>query len=178
MAIKTGANYDSIIFTIHKGGISMINGIHHVAISTPDLKATVKFFTEALGGKLVMESEWPQGSEMLDKVIGLKDSAAQMAMLRINNAHIEVFEFSSPEPRPGDPNRPVCDHGYTHLCLEVKDIDAEVERLEKHGMTFFAKPPSAEELGMDMRAIYGRIPDGNIIELMEIMPECSLPIRL
>ncbi len=155
----------------------MIKGIHHVAISTPDLEATVKFFTEALGAKLVMESEWPKGSALIDNIIGMEDSAARQAMLRLGNAHIEVFEYSSPTPRPVDPNRPACDHGYTHFCLDVEDIDAEVERLEQYGMTFFAKPPPAEELG-GIRAVYGRGPDGNIIELQELMPDCPFPIRL
>jgi len=156
----------------------MINGIHHVAVSTPDLDTTVKFFREALGAELVMESAWEQGSDLIDEIVGLKDSAAKQAMLRLGNAHIEVFEYSSPTPRPVDPNRPACDHGYTHFALDVTDIEAEMERLKQHGMTFFKDPaPPADGLG-GMRAVYGRGPDGNIIELQELLPECELPIRL
>lgn len=40
---------------------------------------------------------------------------------------VELFEFLSPAPRAGDPERPVCDHGITHICFDVRDLDADVE---------------------------------------------------
>ena len=48
-------------------------------------------------------------------------------MLRAGNAHIELFQYVSPEPAPLDAKRPVCDHGITHICLDVVDVDAEYE---------------------------------------------------
>jgi catechol 2,3-dioxygenase-like lactoylglutathione lyase family enzyme len=81
---------------------------------------------------------------------------------------IEFFQYSSPEPKPIDPGRRVCDHGYTHICFEVQDIDQEFERLRNAGMKFHSPPPKGDPGGL--RAIYGRDPDGNVVELMEILP--------
>ena len=74
------------------------------------------------------------------------------------------------EMRGDDPPRQPYHRGYTHFALDVVDIDAEYQRLSENGMTFHAPPPSREEMGGSaLRAIYGRDPDGNIIELQEIV---------
>ena len=93
-------------------------------------------FPSISGFEEVFETGWESGTELFDKIVGLKDSAAKVVMLRAGNTHIELFEYSSPGPQPGDPNRPVCDHGYTHICFDVVDIDFEYERLKKAGMIF------------------------------------------
>ena len=99
-------------------------------------------------------------------------------MLRGGNLYLEVFQYVSPEGRPGDPDRPVSDHGYTHFCLDVVDIDAEHERLSAAGMRFPNPPPPAGAVGGGaIRAIYGRDPDGNVIELQEIL-DPDYPRRL
>jgi len=151
----------------------MIRGIHHTAISTPNLERLVQFYRDLLGFEEVLSSEWERGAERADKITGLRDSAARLAMLKLGNACIELFEYSSPPPRPGDPARPACDHGITHLCLDVRDIEAEYERLKAAGMTFHCPP-----LNMGgVSATYGRDPDGNIVELLEVK-DSSNPIAL
>jgi catechol 2,3-dioxygenase-like lactoylglutathione lyase family enzyme len=94
-------------------------------------------------------------------------------MLRLGNAMIELFEFRSPTPRVGDPERPVCDHGITHICLDVSNVDAEYERLRGAGMRFHCRP---QDLGA-VRTTHGRDPDGNVIELQEVMDPSS-PVAL
>ncbi|HJP36347.1 MAG TPA: VOC family protein, partial [Gammaproteobacteria bacterium] len=69
--------------------------------------------------------------------------------------------------------RPVCDHGITHLCLQVSDIDAEYERLKAAGMVFHC-PPQA--VGDAIHATYGRDPDGNVVELLEISGASDMSI--
>ena len=151
----------------------MINGIHHVAISTPNLNRLVDFYKNVLGFEIVYETSWEK-REIIDQIVGLKNSAARSVMLRAHNTHIELFEYSAPEPVPGDPNRPVCDHGYTHLCFDVNDIDAEYERLLEGGIRFHTPPPKSDQLGSGkIRATYGRDPDGNVIELQEVLDQNS-----
>ena len=48
--------------------------------------------------------------------------AAGFAMLEAGSARLEIFEFSSPTPKPSGPNRPVCDHGFTHVGFTVDDV--------------------------------------------------------
>ena len=114
----------------------MIRGIHHTAISTPNLERALAFYRDLLGLQPIAEFAWPKGTEVADRITGLRDSAARVAMLKAGNAIVELFEYESPSPQPGDPQRPVADHGYTHLCFDVTDLDAEYERLRAAGMVF------------------------------------------
>ena len=145
----------------------MIRGIHHVAVSTPDLDRIVSFYRDVIGAEIVYEGGWSQGSDVIDEIVGMKNSACRQAMLKLGNAYLEFFEYTSPKGRPGDPERPACDHGYTHFCIDVTDIDTEYERLRKAGVKFNCPPPDFG--GGPIRATYGRDPDGNLIEIQEIL---------
>ena len=143
----------------------MLKGIirvHHIAISTPDLERLVAFYRDVLGFEVIEEFDWEKGDQAADQVTGLKDSAAKAVMLKGGSFHLEIFEFQSPPPKPVDPNRPVCDHGLTHFSFEVTDVQAVYDRLKKAGVRFNCPP---EKLGGLGTAIYGRDPDGNVIEL-------------
>ena len=141
----------------------MIKGIHHTAISTGDFERALAFYRDLLGFEMVSELNWPAGVELADAITGLEGSAARSAMLRTSNSSIELFEFLSPAPKPGDPNRPVCDHGITHIAFEIDDLDAEYDRLKAAGMRFHCPP---QNLGVS-RVTYGRDPDGNVLELWQ-----------
>jgi catechol 2,3-dioxygenase-like lactoylglutathione lyase family enzyme len=141
----------------------MMMRFHHAAISTPDLDRAVRFYTEVIGCQEAWTFSWASGSAEADALTGLNDSAANAAMLKLGDSYLEIFEFSSPTPAPGDPQRPVCDHGITHICLQVQDLHAEYERLKAAGMEFHC-PPITQESGY---VIYGRDPDGNVVELLE-----------
>jgi glyoxylase I family protein len=149
----------------------MIKGVHHFALSTGNLKRLLQFYCDALGFELVVEMGWERGTELgavCDGVVGLRDSTAKAAMVSKGGVIVEMFEFSAPDPKPIPTDWKVCDHGYTHLCIEVEDIDAEYERLKNSGMTFHAPP--RKEPANGMRAVYGRDPDGRVIEILEIFP--------
>ena len=145
----------------------MIIGIHHVSITTTDIDRLCQFYIDAFGFEEVSRGGWEPGNETTDSIVGLRGSSAKSAFLRAANLLIEVFEYQTPVGEPNVPNRPVNNAGYTHFCLSVTDIDAEVERLEGLGMTFHAPVPQAEDMGGTMRAMYGRDIDGNIIEIIE-----------
>lgn len=151
----------------------MIRGIHHVAISTPDIERLLGFYRDLLGFKEVQRVEWPAGSEQIDRIVGLRDSAAKQVMLKAANACIELFEYRQPEPKPMNPRRPVCDHGHTHLCLDVVDIDSVYERLRAAGTEFHCPP---QRMG-SVCATYGRDPDGNVFELQELLDPAD-PMQL
>ncbi len=147
----------------------MIRGIHHTAISTPNLDRLAAFYIDVVGFEQVMATQWSD-RPIIDRILGLPGSAARQVMLRAGNAYFELFEYSAPVGRPADPIRAPSDHGYTHICLDVTDIDAEYERLKAGGMQFHSAPPTTAEIGSrGLRAIYGRDPDGNIVELQEII---------
>ena len=146
----------------------MLRGIHHTAISTPDLARAVAFYRDLFGFEVVMEMDWPQGYAGVDLIMGIEGTAAQAVMLRREDSMIEIFEFSAPEVASQPVDRPVCDHGITHFCFWVEDIEAEYERLSSSGMVFHCTP---QDSGTGIVATYGRDPDGYVIELLEILDE-------
>lgn len=145
----------------------MILGLHHASITTPNLARLSAFYRNLLGFEVVLETAWEAGNTTADAIFGLKDTAVRMVMLRTANACLELFEFAHPSGKPADPHRPVCDQGITHICLAVSDITAEHARLSAAGMAFHSPPQNVPGL---CRAVYGRDPDGNIVELVEADP--------
>ncbi len=144
----------------------MIQGLHHIAISVANMDVVLPFYRDVLGFEIVMEGGWKVGDRLVERIIGLKDTAARVVMLRKKDVHIEIFEYKSPDPKPVDASRRVCDHGLTHICLEVSDIESEYNRLKAAGMSFHGPPPEPVN---GMRAIYGKDPAGNVIELLEMV---------
>ena len=145
--------------------IEGVRGVHHVALSTPDLEGLVAFYCGTLGFEELERFGWEKGQGSGDDVTGLRDSAAQVAMLRAGSFHLEIFQFSSPTPKQAESDRPVCDHGITHLALDVVGIDSLYEKLRAGGMRFHSPPCDA---GDGVRVTYGRDPDGNVLELQEL----------
>jgi glyoxylase I family protein len=140
----------------------MIVGIHHVAISVPDLDQALSFYSDLLGFEVVQRSEFNGDFPQADRAIGLPNVAARMAMLKAPNTHVELWEYHS--PMPDDRTARPCDLGYPNMALQVRGMAEEYERLKAGGMTFVGEPV---DFGTSS-AIYGRDPFGNVIELYEI----------
>lgn len=141
----------------------MIVGIHHLAISTPDIDRFVDHYQRWFGFERSGGGGWEGGNERIDQMVGLKDSAARYEMIRLGNLYIEVFEYSAPVGQAVHPR--MCDHGITHLCLYTDDVFADYERLLGLGMTFNGPPGGTAAT----RATYGRDCDGNVVELLQIV---------
>ena len=118
----------------------MIRATHQTAISTPDLDRLAGFYRDVLGFKVAFELGWPVGAALADSITGLKDSACRFAMLQAGSSRLEIFQFESPTPRPSEPNRPGCVHGFTHVGFTLDDVDAAYERFNAAGMTFHSPP--------------------------------------
>lgn len=145
----------------------MIRGIHHIAVNTANLDRLCDFYVNVIGFELATsEISWADSPES-DAAVGLRGSVARQQMLRAGNCYLEMFEYAEPRAREGEPHRP-CDRGYTHFALDVTDIEAEYERLAAAGMEF--AHPRPVDFG-DIRAVYGKDPDGNIIEIQQTTRE-------
>ncbi|MDF0498617.1 VOC family protein [Bradyrhizobium yuanmingense] len=141
----------------------MIKGIHHVGITCRDMDRMIQFYREAFGFELRECFEW-HDSEAFDRIINVSGSAARAVMMQAGHCCVELFEYTAPPPETDGPLRPQ-DRGYTHFCVEVTDIDAEYERLKGIGMQFGKHAPV--EIG-GSKALYGRDPEGNIIEILQM----------
>lgn len=121
---------------------------HHAHILASDLNVMVAFLVDALGATVVRYRKF---------------RAANGVILDLNGAHIYIRE-----PEPGEDvslAAPMSVFGWEHLGLEVDDIDAAAQKLEKHGGTFLVRPrPSSTGKG---KIGYFTGPDNVLFELIQ-----------
>ena len=82
----------------------MILGVHHVAITTPDIDRLSQFYIDAFGFEDVSRGGWEAGNTANDAIVGLKGSAAKTAFLRAGNVLIEMFQYDAPRGCPTTPH--------------------------------------------------------------------------
>ncbi len=150
----------------------MIRGIHHVAVHAHDLDRMIGFYRDAFGFELVGEPFGWEKDDFIDSIVDVPNSSARGAMLRAGTCYMELFQYSAPEPESDRPLQPY-DKGYTHFCVDVTDIESEFERLKTLGMTF--NQPGPIDVG-HVKTIYGRDPEGNLIEIQQTQPTCDFPL--
>lgn len=150
----------------------MIRGIHHIAVHVRDLDRMIGFYRDAFGFEAIGEPFPFRDNAALDQLMDVPGSAARVAMLRAGNCYIEMFEFSAPAGGTTGALRPF-DKGYTHFCVDVTDIALEYARLKGLGMTF--GHPCPVDTGY-VTAVYGRDPEGNIIEIQETPAGCGFAL--
>lgn len=161
--------------------MKQLQGVHHVAISVPDLAKARQFYIDLLGAKELMEVEWQEGNAAINEMVGLPDCSGKQFLARLGNTYIEVFEYLTPRSEPQDPKRPVSKFGYTHFGLQVDDIQSVYERMLAVGITFHTPPRHSggprERDGRKLGfiAAYGRDFFGNVFELLQIDEGSAVP---
>jgi catechol 2,3-dioxygenase-like lactoylglutathione lyase family enzyme len=153
-----------------------LQGVHHFALSVPDLELARRFYVDLLGAEMISETAWEAGNPWIDAILGLPGSAARSFMARLHNVQVEAFEYSAPVAPPADPNRPANHYGYTHVGFQVDDIKATYDRMIEAGLRFHT-PPDLSTITIDdhghksgFAATYGRDYFGNAFEILEIHP--------
>jgi glyoxylase I family protein len=135
---------------------------------TSDLERILCFYRDSLGFKEVARGGWRvggAGAELFDRVVGLKSSSADAVMLTAGNLNLEFFQYSTPPSDASEPRRTANMPGWRHLSFDVVDIQDTYEQMLAAGATFDSPP---QDLGF-IKTVYGRDPDGNIIEIQELM---------
>lgn len=136
---------------------------HHTAFSCRDYAAARHFFVDILGFKVVGEMEDRSG-DGLDVVTGLAGARCKWAMLELAGYHIELFQWLT----PGDGREMAMrqnDIGYTHICMQVRDIDEVHRRLTAAGYPPLSKPGNMR--GGRAKPFYAKGPEGCILEFCE-----------
>lgn len=127
-----------------------ITGIGHIALKVHDLDRSLDFYRDKLGFDEMMRINYPDGRLWL-------------VYLRITDTQfIEIFPGAENERAPGWDGNAI-----THVCLEVDDLDAVVEQVEKAGIKLLIEKKIA---GDGNRQAWIEDPDGNRIEFMQMLP--------
>ena len=143
----------------------MISSIRHTGLVVADLERSLHFWCNVLGFKLVklMDESGPH----IDAMLGLHDVRVSTAKLAAPDGNlIELLHFLSHPDQPRWDGKPYST-GFTHIALTVEDLDKLVIRLTQEGVSFPA-PPQHSRDGF-VKVIYGKGPEGVLLELVEIL---------
>ena len=141
-----------------------IQRMDNVLIVVDDLEAAKAFFAE-LGMEL--EGEAPVEGRWVDRVVGLNDVRADIAMMRTPDGHgrVELSKFHTPPAVRAEPeSAPANALGIRRIMFAVEDIDDVVARLCSHGAELVGEIAQYEDL---YRLCFVRDPEGIIIGLAE-----------
>ena len=114
-----------------------------------------------------MEGETTVEGPSVDRLIGLQNVRATLALMRTPDGHgrIELDKFHTPEAiRTGPENAPVNALGIRRIMFAVDDIDDVVARLLAHGAELVGEVVQYEDT---YRLAYVRGPEGIIVGLAE-----------
>ena len=136
----------------------------NVLIVVDDLEAAKAFFVE-LGMEL--EGETTVEGPSVDRLIGLQNVRATLALLRTPDGHgrIELDKFHTPAAiRTGPEQVPVNALGIRRIMFAVDDIEEVLARLRTHGAELIGEVAQYEDR---YRLCYVRGPEGIMIALAE-----------
>src|SRR5688500_16751498 len=140
----------------------------NVLLVVDDLEAAKAFFFE-LG--LELEGETTVEGPSVDRLIGLQNVRATLAMMRTPDGHgrIELDKFHTPKAvRAELEDAPVNALGIRRIMFAVDDIDNVVARLRAHGAELVGEVVQHEDT---YRLCYVRGPEGIIVGLSEQLKE-------
>ena len=135
----------------------MIKKISHVAIVVPELEESMKFWVEALGLKL-------------DHMEHVPEQNVDVAFLPAGESDIELLEpihEDSGVARFLERRGP----GIHHICFEVDDIIATLQRLKDAGIPLIDEEPKVGTGGKKIAFIHPKGTGGVLVELYELSPE-------
>ena len=101
----------------------MLLGIHHTALSTPDLERLVAFYRAAFGFERALDFAWDESNPGFRRTHAAAETKGRVVMLERGASRLEIFQYEKPAPRPAAGPRRHADHGICHLCFEVKDAE-------------------------------------------------------
>jgi len=130
-----------------------VKGVDHIAVAVRDLEESSRFYREVLG--LTGAGEETVAEQKV-KVGFFSAGATRIELLAPTDSDSPVAKFL--ETRGP---------GLHHVCLEVEDLDAELERLRRAGVAFTAEQPRLGSHGSRIAFIHPRSSGGALIELCE-----------
>jgi catechol 2,3-dioxygenase-like lactoylglutathione lyase family enzyme len=136
----------------------------HVGVVVDDLEAAIAFFSELgleLEGETTVEGRW------VDRVAGLDDVWADIAMMRTPDGHggLELTRYHRPAAIGAEPaSAPANTLGLRNIMFAVDDIEDVLDRLGSHGAELVGEVTRYEDSYL---LCYVRGPAGIIVALAE-----------
>ncbi len=131
----------------------MIKRIDHVAIVVENLEDALTFWQDALGLEIAHTEDVPEQESLI-------------AFLPVGNSDVELVKpttDTSGIARYLDKRGP----GIHHLCFEVDDLEATLDRLDSLGIELINREPTVGAGGTRIAFVHPRSASGVLVELYE-----------
>jgi catechol 2,3-dioxygenase-like lactoylglutathione lyase family enzyme len=130
----------------------------HVRLIVADFEGSFRFYRDLLGLKVT----W--GEQADGTAAAYASFEVPQGTLSINDQAIFGPVVGLEQRKPGE-----AAEGRAALIFEVESVDEAVERFRARGASLLTEP--TDYAGWGIRAAHLRDPDGNIIEINELLPE-------
>ena len=130
----------------------MIKGIAHAAATVKDMEESLRFYNHALGFQTAFQLSHPETGKPW--IIYLSICPGQFLELFYGGEVTNLWTDAQ--------------IGFNHLCLEVDDIAAAVQKVREAGYPIDEEPKQGSDYNWQA---WIKDPNGVRIELMQIMPE-------
>ena len=142
----------------------MISGFNHTGIVVRDLDRMVRFYTQQIGLKILLELDSvapPDGDHT-----AVPGARRKLVFVGYDNDHrIELIQYIEPESTDAHADRHQL--GSMHVCFDVTDLRATCEALSTRGVRFLTEPKFRDIDGRTLGVVYAQDPEGNWLEFVE-----------
>ena len=145
--------------------MSLITKVSHIGVCVSDLERSVRFYCDILG--FVRSTTMPDvhvEGEPTDSLLQLHDTKLHAVYLERDGFRLELLHYASPKSPGKAPQRTMNDLGFTHLSVQVTDVEATLAKLEAAGVAI-DRATVIQVSGFTV-AGFVRDPDGLGIELV------------
>jgi len=127
--------------------------LDHVGVAVRSIERAARFYVEGLG-------------LVLDRVETVEDQGVRVGFLSVGDTDVELLE---PTSEHGPVARFLEKHGegIHHVCLEVPDVAAAMERLRQHGARLLSDRLSPGAGGRLVAFVHPRSANGVLVELSQ-----------
>lgn len=142
---------------------------NHTGLTVSNLERSLAFWHELLSFPILYQHV--AAGTIPSTLLQVPNAEIKVAMLQIpgSDHRIELEEYTSPSAAEQKVFKPrCCDVGSVHVALEVKGLDALLEKIKAADWVSLSEPQGASKgRYAGWRLVFIRGPDGETVELME-----------
>jgi glyoxylase I family protein len=149
--------------------MSTFRKLTHIGVCVSDMERSKRFYCDVLGFRYVRELRVE--GEPSDTLLRLRDVKVHAVYIERDGFELELLYYDSPRSLKPAPAHAMNDLGFTHLSIQVPNIEESMAALEAAGVEVI--PATFIKVGGVAVAVFARDPDGLLIELVLAPPERS-----
>jgi glyoxylase I family protein len=147
--------------------VSAFGKLTHIGVCVSDMERSKRSYCDVLGFRYVRELRI--AGEPRDTLLRLRDVERHAVYIERDGFELELLHYGSPRsPKPA-PAHAMNDLGFTHLSIQVPNLEEAIAALETAGVEVI-RPTTAKVGDLDV-AIFAKDPDGLLVELVLMPPE-------